>query len=1123
MTRLGSFCCLVLLQVVPLLVSGQCPAPSGTWLKIGVEKDGVYRITYDMLKAAGFAPDQLDPRQLIMFTAKTGMLPQVNTAPDPNSEVIIHVAGESDGRFDREDAVIFYGQGPDRVEYVDEKGLFAYENNLYSDVNYYMLGIMTCSSGRIQKISGPTGATTTITQYADWSVYERDLHNELKSGRDWVGEIMENKPELTVRFELPGIVPDSPIQVATSLMAQSYSPSSFTVFWNNVTILERPMASIPESQYGAKGAKAADTVITNAATVGASGVPNQDLKIAFTKGSTGRSVGYLDYIAVFVNRKLAWYGNPTFFTIPGNDGISNVDMASAPDDVVIWDISNPQAPTDQTTIAIEDGRRFSASTAMTRTFVAFQMTKLSTPVSVQAVERNTLFTSVPDLLIVSGQQFLAEAERLAAHRRKQYGLDVLVVTPEMIYNEFSSGRPDISAIRNSVRHMYNSAPGKLKNLLLFGRGSYDYKERAFNNTNFVPVYESLNSLNPLETYASDDFYALLEDHEGDWSEVPAVNSTLDIGVGRIPARTIEDAAAVVDKLIAYDTGKDRMGGWRKDILFVADDGDWNIHQGDADELAEDIENDYQRYHTNKIYLDAFEQEERAGGQASPKAAEALSNELSKGYAIVNFTGHGNEYVWMDERVLDQDSPYELPNNPRQPLLVTATCEFGRHDNPLVISTAEALLARKKGGAIGLVTTTRPVHSTTNFSLNKAFYSSLFDVSAGPKDLGTIFKETKNKSLSGISNRNFSLLADPSMRFGLHPETLVTTSISTLNGSDTLKALSEVIVVGEVRAGDELATYFDGTIEIALYDKRATHVTLGDENEPFTFKKWDNLLFRGKATIDNGKFVHAFRLPANLATAIGDGKLAMYAYNRDKTREAFGTTLNVKIGGVETNPGADTSGPGIELFIGDSTFVDGGLANNNTMLIARLDDSNGLNTSGYNPVGLTAQLDGSKTFVVNEYYVADVDDPTQGTVRFPLNGLEPGSHTITFIAHDNFNNSSTSSVTFVVGESNKLEIEEFIGYPNPFTIGQPTSFEFSHNRAGDDLEAQLLIYNSMGKLVDERTYFVPESAYKVTLGEWNGLSSFGSNMSDGIYLARLSVRSLSDGAKNAKIAKLILAN
>src|SRR6202008_673929 len=110
------------------------------------------------------------------------------------------------------------------------------------------------------------------------------------------------------------------------------------------------------------------------------------------------------------------------------------------------------------------------------------------------------------MIVVTNPEFRSEAERLASHRQSHNGWSSVVVTPEEIYNEFSSGRQDVSAIRDFVKLVYDKNPNTLKAVLIVGKGSYDYKDRMPNNTNFVPTYESRNSLAPLETYSSDDYF-----------------------------------------------------------------------------------------------------------------------------------------------------------------------------------------------------------------------------------------------------------------------------------------------------------------------------------------------------------------------------------------------------------------------------------------------------------------------------------------------------------------------------------------------------------------------------------------------------------------------------------------
>lgn len=1118
-------CCLVAGILAP--ARAQDPPASvlrqGHWAKFSIEKNGIYKIDFNTLKQAGINPDAIDPQKIKLFAFPTGMLPQANSATTgiDLDEIAITVSGEDDGKFNGGDFILFYGQGPDRVDFVDDKNIFRYQNNLYSDKNYYFLTIGTDNGQRIASIQ-PVSSGVVVNEFFDYSYYETDSYNELKSGREWFGEAFDSRPELTIRFALPGIVPNSEIKVVSSLMAQTYSESSFRLFWNNTQILDRKMQIVPETQYGAKGRMGVDTLSFNANAVAANSNTNQDLKYQYTKGTTGHSVGYLNFLFFQVKRESGWYENPTLFTIartPHDHSV--IDFANPPTGLSVWDVTDPFQCIRQT-LTVSTTAQFVTPTSTTRHYAAFVAADAPLAKFESLVANQSIVSSpTPNLIIVTHPDFLTEATRLKNHRRQHNGLEVLVATTEQVYNEFSGGRQDVSAIRNMVRHFYEPTTGKLKNLLLFGRGSYDYKKRVFNNTNFVPTYESRNSLSPLETFSSDDFFGFLEAHEGEWSESPAVNHSLDVGVGRLPVRTPTEARDIVDKLIGYDTDPDRYAGWRQDILFVADDGDFNIHQGQADELAESIEA-YGGFSTDKIYLDAFEQEDRASGQVAPKAAEALNRKVNKGFSIVNFTGHGSEQQWMQERILDTNTPNLLTNNPKLPLFVTATCEFGRHDDPLLISTAELLLKRKKGGAIALVTTTRPVNSGTNFSLNKVFYSTFFNTqNAGGKDLGTLFKETKNGSQSGVANRNFSLLGDPSVRFGPPEEKIAITTIKTVNGSDTLKALSKVRVEGEVQRNGERQTDFTGTVEATLLDKRTLTKTLGDENPVFNYFTWPHALFRGQASVEGGQFVFELLLPVNLATEVGQGKLALYAFTEDKSREALGTFTDFKVGDTEEQADTDTKGPAITLFMGDTTFVEGGYTNSNTRLVGRLFDKNGINISGYDPTNLVAVLDDEKTFIVNDYFVSAKDDFTAGTFSYPISDLSPGPHIIRFTAFDNYNNESSATISFVVGEKDELLIENLMNFPNPFT--ESTTIQFTHSRSGDDLEAQVVIYDVMGQLAGSRSFYVANSTYKVNLFDWDGMNLSGAKMTPGVYVMKLSLRSLSDGAKKDKIARLILVN
>jgi hypothetical protein len=702
-----------------------------------------------------------------------------------------------------------------------------------------------------------------------------------------------------------------------------------------------------------------------------------------------------------------------------------------------------------------------------------------------------------------------------------------VVTPEQIYNEFSSGRQDVSAIRDFTKLIYDKNPSRLKALILVGRGSYDYKDRMPDNTNFVPTYESRNSLSPLETYSSDDFFAFLGSGEGNWGESPVQHHTMDIGVGRLPVKTQDEAKMLIDKLIAYDTAASAMGYWRKEIVFVADDGSnsdgfTSSHQSQANSMAESIESLYPAFDTRKIFLGTYAKTVTPNGETIPEANAEIRKHFNEGALVINYTGHGNEKLLADERIFTE-ADIELLDNKLYPFMVTATCEFGRQDDPSLISSAERIVLRPNGGAIGILTSARPVNSPTNFLLNQQFYTSLFARKDGNyRPIGQVFLETKNNSVSGVANRNFSLIGDPTMTVALPAQRVVITEMKTTAGSDTIKALSTVVVKGEVRDdGGTVLMDFDGTTYITVYDKVTESATIGKNDPPYKFPERLNALYRGKATVRQGHFEVSFIVPKNIASQYGTGKIGLYARDLNPRRDAGGSSGFV-LGGSEPTPGTDTTPPVVRAYMGDTTFVNGGIVVPNTQLVVKLQDASGINISNYG-IGnaLTAVLDGADNFALSDYYVAATDDFTTGWVYFPMTGLTPGRHAITVQAWDVFNNPAEATVDFIVTDGEDIVIEEFSNYPNPFE--NETSVYFTHNRSGDDLQAILVLFTTNGQVLKTYEFDIPQSAYQVDLLNIDAFAEFSKKLPPGVYLARLAVRSLSNGSKSERVTKLIVVN
>ncbi|MGC1242571.1 MAG: type IX secretion system sortase PorU [Chryseosolibacter sp.] len=1103
---------------------------AGEWYKLAVAKNGVYRISYDLLAKMGVDPRKINPQHLRLFGREGGMLPQANAVARPADliEMAIEVSGESDGRFDREDYILFYAEGPDNFEYDVTRDIFLYENNLYSDQNYYFLTIGPDTGKRLAAAENVAGNFPVITSFNDLAFYEKDEYNIERSGREWFGEKFNPVNSHAITFSIPGITQGSSIKVVSDVMGQSYTEAAFKLYFNNIAIAEQKISPIPNGRYSVKGVHKRDTISVNAGEVNTVNRSAHELKYEFVKGA-GFSQGYLDFILLSISRDLALYGNETIFLSKESiaNPVSTFSIQQASDDVRVWDITDHYNVQSQDFTFNGSAAVFSSATGQLRKWAAFR--SATEPKFVSKVANQDLSgASTPNLLIITHPDFKPEADRLGIHRSAHSNWSVQVVTTEEIFNQFSGGRQDVSALRDYARFLREKNPAALQAILLFGKGSYDYKDRLVNNTNFVPTYQSRNSLHPLQTYSSDDYFAFLESDEGMWNESPSQHHTLDVGIGRLPVTSLEQARNVVDKIIHYETNETTYGAWRKKIVFVADDGNsedgfTNLHQYQADQLATAIEENHPAFDADRLFMGTYKKYVQPNGETVPDMADDIRRAFDQGALIINFTGHGSELVWTDERVLTEKTIAELSNE-RYPFLVTATCEFGRQDDPLLISTAEQSLLRKAGGSIGLVTTARPVNATTNFDLNEAFYESLFQSAPGGyPSIGEVFRNTKNNSTSGVANRNFSLIGDPSMTLALPAFSVQVSAVKTTSGSDTLAALSTVIVKGEIYNSDGIqAGNFNGAIEATLFDKEKEFVTIGKNDPPFAYNQWDNAVFRGRASVKDGQFEFTFVMPKNISYQVGSGKFSFYAYDPETGVNASGVDTAM-IGGSEVNVPDDVIPPQIRLFMGDTTFVDGGVTTPDTYLVVELEDENGINISGYG-IGnsIMAHLDdNASAYVLNDYYMSALDTYKKGSIRFPILGLAPGQHRLTVHAWDVYNNPSQATIMFIVTDREALVIENFGNFPNP--VRENSTLYFTHNRSGDDLRAQLFIYNPAGDLIKTAEISIAASEYHINLMELRELEDSGKKLSPGLYLARLVVRSLTNGSKNERVTKLIVLN
>ncbi|MBL4654857.1 MAG: type IX secretion system sortase PorU, partial [Bacteroidia bacterium] len=801
--------------------------------KIGITTSGIYKLDYTFLKDLGIKVDDINPNSIRVYGNGGSMLPQPNESfrYDDLVENPIIVAGESDGKFNSSDYVLFYGDGPHKWEYDSTDGRFHYNNNIYSDTTYYFLNVGQASGKRIQQQTEISGsADFVVTSFDGYQVQEEDINNLIKSGREWYGEEFDLKTSYDFSFSFPNIVTSKDVYINTNVVARSTSTSSFSLTANGSQILSLSVSPISTTYYMPYVSSTTKT------TEFSSSSSSITVTLNYSK-STSSSIGWLNFIELNARRSLIMNGSQMGFrdaSIVDSANVLEFQLSNASSLITVWDITNPVNPEEINGTLTGSTLSFKVGTDSLKEFIAFNNSSFLIPTAVGKISTQNLhgINNFPDLIVISHPKFLTQANRLADYHEDNDNMESLVVTPQQIYNEFSSGAQEITAIRDFIKMFYDRASTideQPRYLLLFGDASYDYKYRISDNTNYVPAYQSVSSYSPTSSHVSDDYYGFLDDNEGEWSTTNS-SDLLDIGIGRIPVKTADESEDVVDKIIHYSSTS-TFGDWRNMLTFLADDEDGNTHINDADNLAKDVDKDSPVYNIDKIYFDAYQQTYTSGGERYPDAKTAVNNRIESGTFILNYTGHGGEVGLSHERVIGLDDINNWENYDKLMLMVTATCEFSRYDDPERTSAGEVCLLNNKGGAIGLMSTTRLVYSSPNFDLNRKFYQNVFVLNNdGTKPaLGDVFKNTKNARGTDSNTRNFTLLGDPAMTLAYPTYNINTTQINSQSLDsipDTLKALSKVTISGEViDENGDILTNFNGVVYPTIFDKPATFQTL----------------------------------------------------------------------------------------------------------------------------------------------------------------------------------------------------------------------------------------------------------------------------------------------------------
>ncbi|MCC8145568.1 MAG: type IX secretion system sortase PorU [Bacteroidales bacterium] len=1099
----------------------------GKWVKIRVKDNGIYKLSYDDIKKMGFE----DPSKVKIYGYGGWKLEELFTKPYIDDLPEVPVWKSSQSGFKSGDYLLFYARGVIKWNYqtVSNKNIFAHENNPYDTYGYYFLGESNNGAKVMEEEPMYSGTTEEVTVFDDYLVHERDSIALLNSGRELFGESFTSNRSRNFDFNIPGITADPGFAYLSFAGAPGKKETaSLSIDGNKIVTAD---ISKPDSYY--KKAHLGEAIGNW------NGTKKENFRINISYTATS-GVAYLNFIALNFKRKLQFYNQPyTFFrhTSSRTSSLRYV-IGNASANCMIWDVSDPLNVKQMKTTLQGSQMIFAAASgkgSITEYVMVDPSKSFQVPVFVETVENRDLHGSAQvDMVIIAPKAYFTYAEQLAAKHREKQKLEVLVVEPSWIFNEFSSGTRDATAYRRFMKMFYDRArlEGKTpapKYLLLYGDGFFDNRHltaegKNRNSDNYLLTYQFKNSLDERVSYGTDDYFGFLDDNEGGSLGV----DKLDLGIGRLPVSSEVQAKNAMEKIINYmDNGN--YGKWRNSVIFTADDtGDdsFCLHAGQANDLAKYVESNRPEYIISKSYMDAFQRVDLNGKTTYPDAKNKLFNTLKEGCLLFNYTGHGSPTGLSGEDMMNVTDIRQMGFE-NLPLWITATCDFGWFDGTAT-SAGEEVFLNKKSGGIALYTTTRVVYASNNFTLNTEIIKSLFP-SRGNKypTLGDAFKEAKSK-IDDLNKLNFILLGDPALVLNYPQEQKVVLESISVNGEQVdmtqklnFRALDEVLLQGSVvDSNGKPMNDFNGNLYVTAFDGKQTIKVLEEpENEDsriWSFEDYQNKIYVGNNEVKEGGFAFSFKVPLDISyNSSNKGKMNFYAWDAQTGTDAIGTFLDYTLSGSNGGSGQG-EGPEIrEIYLNSKEFQNGGTVHETPYFYAEVYDEDGINMAGTG-VGhdITISIDQNPawTYNLNSYYQSI--NSSQGSVGFAIPELPAGEHQLVFRIWDILNNSSTDTLAFKVVMGSKPAIYDIRALPNPASLS--AEFVIEHDRPETSLEVEVRVFDLTGRTVWTHQATGP-SADRI---DWDLVNNLGQRVQAGVYLYQ-AVISANGGKEATKSKKIIV--
>lgn len=1085
----------------------------GKWVKFEVPEEGIYKISKADLSKYGINPS-VDPRTIKIYNNSGKMLSEVISDPRPFDlqEIAIEVVGQDDGTFDDGDFILFYGHGINFWEYEAKSKNIQRFRNIYSDKNYYWI----TSGGNAGKRVTDKSSLNEPVKYDQksskgFAFWEEDKINIAKTGKDFYGDdFSQSITSRTYINKLDGRISSTPIRYNFKFANASSSTLGLQITENSTQIFNQFLGGVTQSYV--------DGIPYNRTAIYNGTLPENRsvLKFTFTPTSV-TTLGYLDYIEIRYDKELKAFNDQLLFFSKDTSSVIEYQLSGFSNtNIRVYDVSDYSNVKRITNPIVQSGGDFifqaSEAKGKVSKYIAIGNDNFKTPINPVEVGNSNLhgITQGAKFIIITVKDFEPAAQRLKNYRESGslVNMSTIIVDIEQIFNEFSGGLRDITGIRDFLKYAFENWQIKPEYVLFFGKGTYDYKNVENKNNNFIPVWETNESLSLIPSFTTDDYFVNLTS-----------DSNVDLASGRITAESLDDANTAVDKIIKYETNSDK-GTWRNLITLVADDGFTSTTFEGAEHTApsETLSNSKipLSFDLNKIYMATYPVVITSVGRRMPDVNKAIINAINDGTLILNYVGHGNPELWAHEVVFDKTTSFSQLHNNRYFFLSAATCDFGYFDLPNFRSAAEELVLMKDAGSIAAFTATRLVYSTLNHSLMYQFFTDLLTQKRDTLNLNIPIGRANfltKQIFDSINDQKYHILGDPTLRL-LVPQ--FSARLDSLNGSVInrniqIKALQNVKVDGTVvKPDNSVWSGFNGEGILTVFDSERI-INVPSINN-FQIKLPGGIIFKGRVSINDAKYSENFVVPKDISYENKRGKILFYF--TDNNVDGIGFTNSIIVGDTDTSIVNDGKGPEIDVFFDGSPSRGTVLVNPNSELIVKLRDETGLNTTG---TGVGHKLEGilndkpDEPIDFSNFFTGDLNSGGKsGEIRYKLNNFDPADYKLKVKAWDVFNNFSDATSYFTVVENNGLEVKNVFNYPNPFSNNTTFTFQQNLNKV---IDVRIKIYTIAGRLIKEieRKNIIDKF---VTI-DWDGRDEDGDRLGNGTYLYKLIVNS-ADGQFNKSI-------